>query len=162
MHATFKTSCNILKTQKKKKWFFILWHFLCCSATIKHVASKLEAIADKLGRILFENAENLTDQRRVCEGKESVLSLYRYNHKSFLDQSQSTLHIEKERKLCDHSLSLHLPFKPCQIYVQSMGDDFYFDAGPQTLVVTIGKQHKVTWIMFFFILTLFFKMKMIK
>ncbi|PON44666.1 Isopenicillin N synthase-like [Parasponia andersonii] len=108
---------------------------------MKNVASKLEAIAEKLCQILFENARNqLSDPKIIVESKESVLSLYKYNHQSSMEQRQLTLNNEKESQLCDDFLSLHLPIEHCKILVQSEGDHFYFDAGPETLVVAIGKQ----------------------
>lgn len=116
---------------------------------MKNVVSKLEPIAEKLTHILSKNVgDHLNNRKGIFEGKESVLSLHRYNHRYSMEQSHLTLNSEKESELSDNFLSLHLPFEHCQIYVQSDEDHFYFDAGPETLVVTIGKQLEVTWISF--------------
>lgn len=122
--------------------------FFAFSANMKHIASKLEAIAEQLNQILFENFQKKSDkydQKRILEGKESVTRLYRYNniHQSSIEKNQLSLNDEIENKFCDHSLSLHLPLEHCQIYVQSEIQHWAIEAGPEILVVTIGKQLEV-------------------
>ncbi|XP_062094727.1 uncharacterized protein LOC133800709 isoform X2 [Humulus lupulus] len=110
------------------------------SENMKNIGSKLEAIAEKVCQILLEDGRNqVNDEKIMFDGKESVTYLYRHNHQqSSMDQTQITLNNnENGTQLC---LILHLFIEHCQIYVQSEADHLYFDAGPETLVVTIGKQ----------------------
>lgn len=116
---------------------------LAFSVNMRHVASKLEAIAEQLNRILCENSGEKSDQAKIFEGEESVLSL-----NSFMEQNQLSLkYDEKESKLCEeYFMSLHIPFEHCLIYVQSEIQLLPFEAGPEALVVTIGKQLEVIFL----------------
>ena len=145
-----------------KKMIFLLY-IIChsrlpCSENTKIVASKLEAIAKQLSRIMLENARKQSNHKNISSGnKESVLSLYRFNHKNSMEKNQLPLNDEIENELCDRAfLSLHIPLKHCQIYVQSEEDHFSFDANPETLVVTIGKQIEVSLIFIFLIFYAYF------
>ncbi|GMN40539.1 hypothetical protein TIFTF001_009762 [Ficus carica] len=113
------------------------------SVNMRHVASKIEAIAEQLNQILCENSGEKSDQAKIFEGEESVLSL-----NSFMEQNQLSLkYDEKESKFCEeYFMSLHIPFEHCLIYVQSEIQLLPFEAGPEALVVTIGKQLEVIFL----------------
>lgn len=119
------------------------------------MASKLKAIAEKVRDVLLENVGDHSDKktRLNLEGSECVLSLHRFNHKkSSIERNQLPLNDDM------NCLSLHIPFERCQIYVQSEEDHFSFDAGPETLVVTIGKQIEVLLLLLLFNVLIFYSL----
>lgn len=100
---------------------------------MEKVVDKLDAIAELLSRVFFENAEKIT-----------TLSLYRYNHQNVMEPYTHLQINETKVKEFDHALSLHLPFEPCEIRLQSeQGLNLCFDATPEAMVVTVGKQLEV-------------------
>ncbi|KAF3447977.1 hypothetical protein FNV43_RR08684 [Rhamnella rubrinervis] len=100
------------------------------SGNMEKVADKLDAIAELLGGVFFEDAE-----------KTTALSLYRYNHENAMELNTHLHNNETKVKLFDHALSLHLPFEPCEIRIRSeQGLNLCFDAIPEAMVVTVGKQ----------------------
>ncbi|GLU17864.1 hypothetical protein SLE2022_342140 [Rubroshorea leprosula] len=108
------------------------------SEKMDKVGSRLDAIAEEVGEILVENADK-QGQRRL-QREESVLSLYRYNHDNVMPQNPPPSTAEDESSACDYCLNLHLPSKQCEFFVQSKQGFWSFDAGPDTIIVTVGKR----------------------
>lgn len=111
------------------------------------IANKLDAIAEQLSQVFYTNAEKQPSQK-IIQGKEIALSLYRYNHQNSMEQNPA-LHDEIQKELFEHALSLHLPIEPCEFHIQSEAGPLTFNAGTETIIVTVGKQLEVTWILLF-------------
>ncbi|KAF3961521.1 hypothetical protein ACB098_09G090200 [Castanea mollissima] len=108
------------------------------SQNMENLASKLDNVAKQLIEIFIENAG-----KRFQEGineKETILTLYRYDHNDLLMEKIPSLPNEKNRNSCGHALSLHLPIEHSQFHVQSKHGSLSFEEGPDTIVVTVGKQ----------------------
>lgn len=117
--------------------------FFFCSEKMDNVASKLDAIAQELCKVLVENTGKQHFGKTVTtQGKESILSLFRYNHKNET-RSKPTLLNDENRKSSDHALCLHFPTMQSQFSVQSDQGPLSFDAGPDSIVVTVGKHLEV-------------------
>ncbi|KAL9337067.1 hypothetical protein Peur_071555 [Populus x canadensis] len=114
------------------------------SEKMDNVASKLDAIAQELCKVLVENTGKQHFGKTVTtQGKESILSLFRYNHKNET-RSKPTLLNDENRRSSDHALCLHFPTVQSQFSVQSDQCPLSFDAGPDSIVVTVGK-HLEEW-----------------
>ncbi|BBH06355.1 2-oxoglutarate and Fe(II)-dependent oxygenase superfamily protein [Prunus dulcis] len=119
------------------------------SKSMEKVASKVEAIADQVSEVLFANAEKQVEKKMRSElGK---VRLYRYNHQDHsMEQNPSSNYLQNEiingnnLRECEdhHALCLHLPLEHSQFNIRSEGEggSLCFDAGPETLVVTVGNQ----------------------
>ncbi|XP_021828607.1 uncharacterized protein LOC110769014 [Prunus avium] len=116
--------------------------------SMEKVASKVEAIAEQVREVLFANAEKHVEKTMRSElGK---VRLYRYNHQDHsMEQNPSSNYLQNEiingnnlRECEDHALCLHLPLEHSQFNIRSEGEggSLCFDAGPETLVVTVGNQ----------------------
>ncbi|BFG36565.1 hypothetical protein CerSpe_228390 [Prunus speciosa] len=116
--------------------------------SMEKVASKVEAIAEQVSEVLFANAEKHVEKTMRSElGK---VRLYRYNHEDHsMEQNPSSNYLQNEiingnnlRECEDHALCLHLPLEHSQFNIRSEGEggSLCFDAGPETLVVTVGNQ----------------------
>ncbi|CAL8165866.1 unnamed protein product [Prunus armeniaca] len=116
--------------------------------SMEKVAGKVEAIADQVSEVLFANAEKQVEKKMRSEmGK---VRLYRYNHQDHsMEQNPSSNYLQNEiingnnlRECEDHALCLHLPLEHSQFNIRSEGEggSLCFDAGPETLVVTVGNQ----------------------
>ncbi|ONI03921.1 hypothetical protein PRUPE_6G291400 [Prunus persica] len=117
--------------------------------SMEKVASKVEAIADQVSEVLFANAEKQVEKKMRSElGK---VRLYRYNHQDHsMEQNPSSNYLQNEiingnnLRECEdhHALCLHLPLEHSQFNIRSEGEggSLCFDAGPETLVVTVGNQ----------------------
>ena len=108
---------------------------------MEKVASKLEEVAEELGKIFVENASN--QPRKRLEKGESVLSIYKYNYQDKITGQNPHLNEEENDHSCDYTLSLHLPTKHCEFSVKSGPRLFTFDAAPVTIIVTVGQQLEV-------------------
>ncbi|XVE80763.1 hypothetical protein DITRI_Ditri15bG0006400 [Diplodiscus trichospermus] len=109
------------------------------SEKMEKVGSKLEEVAEELGKILVENASN--EARKRLGKAESVLSIYKYNYQDKMRNQNPDVDEEAENDhSCDYTLSLHLPTKHCEFSVKSGPRLSTFDAGPDTIIVTVGKQ----------------------
>ncbi|XP_062167806.1 uncharacterized protein LOC133874002 isoform X2 [Alnus glutinosa] len=103
---------------------------------MENVASKLDAVGRQLIRIFIEDVD-----KKFWDGiqeKETVLALHRYDHNTLLMEQNSLLPNEKNEY--DGALTLHLPAQHSQFYVQSKRGSLSFEQGPDTIVVTVGKQ----------------------
>ncbi|XP_059428363.1 gibberellin 2-beta-dioxygenase 8 [Corylus avellana] len=103
---------------------------------MEKVAGKLDAVAKESIEIFMENAG-----KKHCDGiqeKETVLALHRYDHNTLLMEKNSVLSNEKNEY--GDALTLHLPSQHSQFHVQSKRGPLSFELGPDTIVVTVGKQ----------------------
>ncbi|OMO94526.1 hypothetical protein CCACVL1_05946, partial [Corchorus capsularis] len=115
---------------------------------MEKVRSKLNKLGEELGQIFVENASNIKQQRKRLQRRESLLSIYKYynqNKDKMIEEPQKEeLNEEVEKdQTCDYytSLSLHLPTKHSEFCVKSGPSRlFTFDAGPETIIVTVGQQ----------------------
>ena len=117
-----------------------LWT-LFCAENIESIATKIEETAEQLCLVFSENTKK-KDRKTIFEGNKYILSLHRYNHDVSKEQNPSQDITNSEFR--DHLISLHLPFEHCRFQVQSEQNASYFDAGPDTVVVTVGKQLEVS------------------
>lgn len=109
------------------------------SEKMERVAGKLDAIAQELFKVLVENTGQQHFGKAVTvQGKESILSLFRYNHENET-RSKPPFLDDENRKSSDHTLCLHFPTAQSQFSVQSDRGPLSFEAGPDTIVVTVGK-----------------------
>ncbi|XP_028764550.1 uncharacterized protein LOC114722640 [Neltuma alba] len=88
------------------------------------VASRLDSIVEQVSGALKELEQRIQDT-------ESVISLCRHPHGD-VD--------ETDERWCDYALRFYLPLQQCIFYIQSGRGPLSFDAGPDTIVVTVGKQ----------------------
>ncbi|KAE8099042.1 hypothetical protein FH972_017056 [Carpinus fangiana] len=106
---------------------------------MEKVAGKLDAVAKQLIEIFKESG----GKKKYCDGiqeKETVLALHRYDHNTLLKEKNSVLSNEKN-EYGDALITLHLPAQHSQIfYVKSKRGPLSFEQGPDTIVVTVGKQ----------------------
>lgn len=115
---------------------------------MEKVASKIEAIAEQVSQIFYKNP-NVEFVRR-SEEKDWGFRLYRYYHdqdntkEQNHSRSRNEIDCVDDRECDDHGLCIHLPLEHFQFYIQSERGPLTFDAGPEMLVVTIGKQIEVT------------------
>ncbi|KAF9684842.1 hypothetical protein SADUNF_Sadunf04G0160600 [Salix dunnii] len=129
--------CHLLSSGFKFFFFF-------CSEKMEKVAGILDAIAQELVKVLVENTGKQHFGKTVTvQGKESILSLFRYNQENETRSKPPFLDDEK-RKSSDHTLCLHFPTTQSQFFVQSDRGPLSFEAGPDTIVVTVGK-HLGEW-----------------
>lgn len=112
------------------------------SEKIEKVGSKLEEIAEEVGKILVENASNKLARKRRLQRGEYVMSIYKYNEVRDKIKEDQSPHLNEEENdhSCDYTLSLHLPTKHCQFSVKSGPRLFTFDAASDTIVVNVGQQ----------------------
>ncbi|KAA3479990.1 2-oxoglutarate (2OG) and Fe(II)-dependent oxygenase superfamily protein [Gossypium australe] len=90
------------------------------SEKVEKVASKLEEVAEELGKILVENARQAG--RKGFRRGESVVSIYKYNNNSNEDNladQDPKVNEEENGHCCDYTLSLHLPTKHCQFSLKT-------------------------------------------
>ncbi|XP_040372723.1 uncharacterized protein LOC112193713 [Rosa chinensis] len=103
------------------------------------VASKIEAIAEQMSEVFYKNAK--AEFVRRSEEKDWVFRLYRYNDNTMEQNHRNSLNeIDCDRECDDHGFCIHLPLEHSQFSIQSERGPLSFDAGPETLVVTVGKQ----------------------
>ncbi|RVW40954.1 hypothetical protein CK203_076948 [Vitis vinifera] len=107
------------------------------SKKMERIASKLHELGEELGLVFSEN-RGWRAQRRIGE-TEPVLSLYRYNHDSLMDDI-SPLPSERNSESGYHALTLHLPIQHCEFRIQSHQGPLSFHASPGSIVATIGEQ----------------------
>ncbi|KAK9920276.1 hypothetical protein M0R45_028834 [Rubus argutus] len=111
---------------------------------MENVAGKMKAIAEKVSEIFYRNEKQQFERRN--EVKDWVVRLYRYNHDQDKEQSHSNIspneitNGNRDRECDDHGLCIYLPLEHSQFYIHSEPTSLSFNAGPETLVVTVGKQ----------------------
>ncbi|KAF7845215.1 putative downstream target of AGL15-4 protein [Senna tora] len=107
-----------------------------------NIASKLDSIVEKVSVALEEHkSERFKEQ---IQETETVICLCRYPHGNAGERdheaSSSSSSSSSNERLHDHALRFYLPMEHCIFYIQSGRGPLSFDAGPDTIVVTVGKQ----------------------
>ncbi|KAK8556541.1 hypothetical protein V6N12_002940 [Hibiscus sabdariffa] len=133
--------------------------YSCFSEKIEKVASKLEGVAEELGKILVENASK-AGKKGVAKGV-SHLSIYKYNNSEEEGKpgdQDPVLGGEENDHCCDYTLSLHLPTKHCQFSARSGPRPLTFDVDPDTIIVTFGQLLEASnFTPFFFLFSFLYK-----
>ncbi|XP_057467767.1 uncharacterized protein LOC130757123 [Actinidia eriantha] len=107
---------------------------------MENVANELEAIAGELAKVMSDSANKELIHKEI-QPRESILSLYRYDPDAFVGDDPPRLSSDRHREsCCEQALSLHLLLDECEFRVQSERGALSFNASPDTIVVTIGKQ----------------------
>ncbi|XP_020219870.1 uncharacterized protein LOC109802873 [Cajanus cajan] len=102
-----------------------------------NVASRLDSIVEQVIMVLQHNTSKEFKER--IQDTESVICLCRYPHDNARKQNED-VSVKKKDRLCDHALRFYLPMEQCIFYVQTERGPLSFDAGPENIVVTVGKQ----------------------
>ncbi|KAL2330530.1 hypothetical protein Fmac_018111 [Flemingia macrophylla] len=102
-----------------------------------NVASRLDSIVEQVTMVLQHDTSKEFKER--IQDTESVICLCRYPHNNVPRQNEDVL-VKKKDRLCDHALRFYLPMEQCIFYVQTERGPLSFDAGPENIVVTVGKQ----------------------
>lgn len=118
--------------------------------------SKLEAIAELLSRVFFEKAE-IQSHDKIIQCKETTISLCVHNHQHFVEPNSHLLINKTKGKVFDHALCLHLPIEPSEFCVRSEQGTGSLNAGPEAMVVTVGKQLEVNNVLDFIVSSSFSK-----
>lgn len=105
-----------------------------------NVASRLDTIVEQVTMVLQHKTSKEFKER--IQDTESWICLCRYPHDNVPRQNEDTS-VKKKDKLCDHALRFYLPMEHCIFYVQTERGPLSFDAGPENIVVTVGKQLEV-------------------
>ncbi|XP_057487975.1 uncharacterized protein LOC130774005 [Actinidia eriantha] len=110
------------------------------SQKMENVANELGAIAGELAKVISDSANKELIHKEI-QPRESILSFYRYNPDAFVGDDPPRLSNDRHHEACcEHALSLHLLLDECEFRVQSERGALSFNASPDTIVVTIGKQ----------------------
>ncbi|KDP22778.1 hypothetical protein JCGZ_00365 [Jatropha curcas] len=118
--------------------YFVHERYQDFSEMMENIASKLDAIAEILCKIFVEKIATLQFGKKI-KGKESILSLYKYNN-NYKTEKTSSPPNERNSRTCDHTLCLHLPATESQFFVQSATCPFSFDADLDSIVVIVGQR----------------------
>lgn len=102
-----------------------------------NVASRLDSIVEQVTMVLQHKTSEEFKER--IEDTECVISLCRYPHDNGPKQTED-VSVKKKDRLCDHALRFYLPMEHCIFYVQTERGPLSFDAGPENIVVTVGKE----------------------
>uniref|UniRef100_A0A2N9HKD1 Non-haem dioxygenase N-terminal domain-containing protein n=1 Tax=Fagus sylvatica TaxID=28930 RepID=A0A2N9HKD1_FAGSY len=128
MHERLESAGKLIGTEKYRNF----------SQNMENLASKLDNVAKQLIEIFTENAGK--QYQKGIHEKETVMTLYRYDQNDLLMEQILSLPNENNGKSCGHALSLHIPIDHSQFHVQSKHGPLSFEEGPDTIVVTVGKQ----------------------
>ncbi|CAJ2670963.1 uncharacterized protein LOC123889931 isoform X2 [Trifolium pratense] len=101
------------------------------------VASCLDSIVEQVIVALQQNTSQ--DFKERIQETESVICLCRYPHNNTPKRNERVSDNTKG-VLCEHALRFYLPLEHCIFYVQTERGPLSFDAGPEHIVVTVGKQ----------------------
>ncbi|CAL5192448.1 unnamed protein product [Lathyrus oleraceus] len=102
-----------------------------------YVASRLDTIVEQVILALKQDASQ--DFKERIQETESVVCLCRYPHDSAPKRNERVSDKTKG-VLCEHALRFYLPMEHCIFYVQTERGPLSFDAGPEHIVVIVGKQ----------------------
>lgn len=105
-----------------------------------YIASRLDAIVEQVTLALKQDASQ--DFKERIQETESVICLCRYPHDINPKRNESVSDKTKG-VLCEHALRFYLPMEHCIFYVQTERGPLSFDAGPEHIVVIVGKQLEV-------------------
>ncbi|XP_004492548.1 uncharacterized protein [Cicer arietinum] len=102
-----------------------------------NVASRLDSIVEQVTLALQQDTSQ--DFKEQIQETESVICLCRYPHDNTPKRNKGVTD-ETKGILCEHALRFYLPLEHCIFYVQTERGPLSFDAGPEHIVVTVGKQ----------------------
>ncbi|KAK7340039.1 hypothetical protein VNO77_20731 [Canavalia gladiata] len=102
-----------------------------------NVAIRLDSIVEQVTQVLQQDTSEEFKER--IQDTESVICLCRYPHDNVPKQNEG-VSVKRKDRLCDHALRFYLPMERCIFYVQTERGPLSFDAGPENIVVTVGKQ----------------------
>ncbi|KAI4353534.1 hypothetical protein L6164_002477 [Bauhinia variegata] len=105
---------------------------------MESVANILNTIVELVSLALQEDTSEEFKER--IQETENVISLCRYRHDNDNAKKNEASYNEENDTSCAHALRFYLPMEHCIFYLQSERGPLSFDAGPGTVVVTIGKQ----------------------
>ncbi|KZV40870.1 2-oxoglutarate (2OG) and Fe(II)-dependent oxygenase superfamily protein [Dorcoceras hygrometricum] len=112
--------------------------------TMENVAAKLEEVAGELALVMDEiDGEQTTT--RTCFN-ESTLRVYRYHRANIIDRISSSVVDETDRESGPYAFSLHVLLDSGEFCVQTDGRKLLFESSPDAIVVTMGKQIEVSWV----------------
>jgi hypothetical protein len=109
------------------------------------VASCLDNIVEQVTLALQQDTSQ--DFKERIQETESVICLCRYPHDNTPKQNERVSDNTKGI-LCEYALRFYLPMEHCIFYIQTERGPLSFDAGPEHIVVTVGKQLEVIIIIF--------------
>ena len=112
---------------------------------VESVASRLDGIVEQVTLALQDDARE--EFKEQIQEMESVICLCRYPHYN-VERSEGSSD-DRNHRFCDHALRFYLPLEHCIFYVKSERGPISFDAGPDSVVVTIGKQLEVIMFIYF-------------
>ncbi|XP_027351345.1 uncharacterized protein LOC113862460 [Abrus precatorius] len=102
-----------------------------------NVASRLDSIVEQVAMVLQQDTTNEFKER--IQDTESMICMCRYPHDNVPKQNEG-VSVKSKDRLCDHVLRFYLPMEHCIFYIQTERGPLSFDAGPENIVVTVGKQ----------------------
>lgn len=106
-----------------------------------NVASRLDSIVEQVTLALQQDTSQEFKER--IQETESVIYLCRYPHDNSPQQNEGIWDNMTKDRLSDHALRFYLPMEQCIFYVQTERGPLSFDASPDHIVVTVGKQLEV-------------------
>lgn len=106
-----------------------------------NVASRMDSIVEQVTLALQKDSKSEEFKERIQE-TESMICLCRYPHDNAPKQNEGVSD-KKNDSLKDHALRFYLPLEHCIFYIQTERGPLSFDAGPENIVVTVGKQLEV-------------------
>jgi hypothetical protein len=109
------------------------------------VASCLDNIVEQVTLALQQDTSQ--DFKERIQETESVICLCRYPHDNTPKRNERVSDNTKGI-LCEYALRFYLPMEHCIFYIQTERGPLSFDAGPEHIVVTVGKQLEVIIIIF--------------
>ncbi|CAN0846842.1 hypothetical protein LINGRAHAP2_LOCUS4649 [Linum grandiflorum] len=111
---------------------------------MEKIATKLDTIGKLICEVFSENWTKRQFGRRF-EEKDSVVRLYRYNRSSTGENIvEAVVNPEMEDGSGCHALCLHLPASPSHFLLNSSPSLLSFDAGPQAIVISVGRRLQVS------------------
>ncbi|KAF1883899.1 hypothetical protein Lal_00038393 [Lupinus albus] len=122
------TAIKILGNQSQHRNFWV---------HMGNVASRLDSIVEQVSLVLQRDTS--PEFKKRIDDTESVMCLCRYPHNNVSKQDEGESD-EKRETSSDHALRFYLPMEHCIFYLQTERGPLSFDAGPENIVVTIGKQ----------------------
>ncbi|KAI4356135.1 hypothetical protein L6164_000182 [Bauhinia variegata] len=105
---------------------------------MENIARRLDRMVELVNLALQEDTTEEFKER--LQETENVISLCRYRHDNGNAKENKASNKEKNDTACALALRFYLPMEHCIFYLQSERGPLSFDAGPETIVVTIGKQ----------------------
>ncbi|KAK7287142.1 hypothetical protein RIF29_00214 [Crotalaria pallida] len=123
------TAIKILGNQSQYRNFWV---------HMGNVASRLDSIMEQV-TIALQRKTSQEFKARI-QDTESMICLCRYPHGNNVSEQDEGVSDGRLETSCDHALRFYLPMEHCIFYLQTERGPLSFDAGPENIVVTVGKQ----------------------